>query len=169
MLQKRRFLLYLPLLMASVPHLEASSAADEDAAQMRVAEAIRRGEQFAQIGEYSEAIKEYQQALEANRSASLRSPSLAHFRIAEIFFKQNNYMAAANEFREALNGDLRPKWTEVWSYISLGHIFDLTRQRERAIREYMQAQRTRDNTQGAMEEAAKCLKAPYERQKIVTP
>src|SRR5438128_12564688 len=100
MLQKRRFLLYLPLLMASVPHLEASSAADEDAAQMRVAEAIRRGEQFAQIGEYSEAIKEYQQALEANRSASL-----AHFRIAEIFFKQNNYMAAANEFREALNGD----------------------------------------------------------------
>src|SRR4051812_40825859 len=89
MLQKRPFLLYMSLLMVSVPYLEASSATDEDAAQMRVAEAIRRGEQFAQIGEYSEAIKEYQQALEANRSASLRSPSLAHFRRVWLSFWTN--------------------------------------------------------------------------------
>jgi len=43
-----------------------------------------------------------------------RYSSLAHFRIAEVFFLQRNYQAAANEFREALNGDLEPKWTEVW-------------------------------------------------------
>ena len=125
---------------------------------MRVAAAIRRGEQFAEIGEYSEAIKEYQKALEADRTASL-----AHFRIAEAFFKDANYQAAANEFRKALNGDQQPKWTEVWSRIFLGKVFDITAQRERALAEYKQAERTNDNTQGALEEAAKYLKTPFRR------
>jgi len=127
---------------------------------MRVAVAIRRGEQFAEISEFGEALKEYQRALESNRNSSL-----AHYRIAEVFFLQNNYQSAANEFREALNGDLDPKWTEVWGHINLGKIFDITGQRERAVNEYQLAQRTRDNTQGAQDEVQKFLKQPYERQK----
>jgi hypothetical protein len=125
---------------------------------IRVAVAIRRGEQFAEVGEFGEALKEYQKALEVNRYSSL-----AHYRIGEIFFLQNNYQSAANEFREALNGDLDPPWVEVWSHINLGKIFDITGQRERAINEYQQAIRTKDNTQGAQEEAAKYLKEPYQR------
>jgi aminopeptidase N len=128
--------------------------------QMRVAVAIRRGEQFAEIGEFGEALKEYQKALDVNRNSSL-----AHYRVAETFFLQNNYQAAANEFREALNGDLEPKWTEVWAHINLGRIFDVTSQRERAVNEYQLAIRTKDNTQGAQEEAAKLLKEPYKRQR----
>lgn len=127
---------------------------------MRVAVAIRRGEQFAEIGEFGDALKEYQKALEVNRGSSL-----AHYRVGEIFFLQNNYQSAANEFRESLNGDLDPKWTEVWAHINLGKIFDITGQRERAVNEYNQAIRTRDNTQGAQEEAAKYLKQPYERKR----
>lgn len=127
--------------------------------QMRVAVAIRRGEQFAEVGAYNEALQEYQRALEVNRISSL-----AHYRVAEIFFLQGNYQSAANEFREAINGDLEPTWTEVWSHINLGKIFDITQQRERAINEYTQAIRTKDNTQGAQEEAAKYMKTPYERQ-----
>lgn len=126
--------------------------------QMRVAVAIRRGEQFAEVGEFVEALKEYQKALEVNRNSSL-----AHYRVAEVFFLQNNYQSAANEFREALNGDLEPRWTEVWSHINLGKIFDITGQRERAVNEYNQAIRTKDNTQNAQEEAARYLKQPYER------
>jgi tetratricopeptide (TPR) repeat protein len=127
---------------------------------MRVAVAIRRGEQFAEISEFGEALKEYQKALETSKNSSL-----AHYRIAEVFFLQNNYQSAANEFRESLNGDLEPKWTEVWGHINLGRIFDITGQRERAVNEYQLALRTRDNTQGAQDEAAKYLKKPYERQK----
>jgi aminopeptidase N len=130
--------------------------------QMRVAVAIRKGEQLAEVSEFGDALKEYQKALETNRTGSL-----AHYRIAETFFLQSNYQAAANEFREALNGDLQPKWTEVWSLIHLGMIYDITGQRERALNEYKQAERTKDNTQGALEEAAKYIKAPYERQKRV--
>ena len=125
---------------------------------MRVRVAIRRGEQLVEIGEFAEALKEYQKALDVNRYSSL-----AHFRIAEVFFLQRNYQAAANEFREALNGDLEPKWTEVWSHINLGKIFDITGQRERAVNEYNLALRTKDNTQGAQEEAARYLQTPYER------
>ncbi len=128
--------------------------------QMRVAVAIRRGEQFVEVGEYPDALKEYQKALDVTRNSSL-----AHYRVGELFFLQNNYQSAANEFREALNGDLEPKWTEVWSRINLGKIFDITGQRERAVNEYKQALRTKDNTQNALEEAGKYINAPYERKR----
>lgn len=127
---------------------------------MRVAVAIRRGEQFAEIGEFPEALKEYQKALDVNRNSSL-----AHYRVGELFFLQNNFQSAANEFRESLNGDGEPKWTEVWAHINLGKIFDITGQRERAVNEYKQALRTKDNTQNALEEAGKYIQKPYERKR----
>src|SRR5258708_4968246 len=68
---------------------------------------------------------------------------------------------------EVLAGELDPKWSEVWSHINLGKIFDITGQRERAVNEYNLAIRTKDDTQGAQEEAGKYLKTPYERQKRV--
>ncbi len=126
--------------------------------EMRVRVAIRRGEQFAEIGEFVDALQEYQKALDVNRYSSL-----AHYRVAEAFFQQRNYQSAANEFREAINGDQDPEWTVVWSHINLGKIFDVTGQRERAVNEYQQALRTKDNTQGAQEEAARYLREPYER------
>src|SRR5271170_368007 len=125
---------------------------------MRVAVAIKRGEQFAAIGEFGDALKEYQKAIEVNHSSSL-----AHYRVAEVFLLQNNYQSAANEYRAALNGDNEPKWTEVWAHIKIGNIFDISGQRDRAVNEYNQAIRTKDDTQGAQEEAAKYLKQPYEK------
>lgn len=127
---------------------------------IRVAVAVRRGEQFAEVGEFTQALQEYQKALDVNRNSSI-----AHYRVAEVFMLQNNYQSAANEFRESLNGDLDPKWTEVWAHINLGKIFDVTGQRERAVNEYKLAERTKDNAQGAQEEIARYLKQPYERQR----
>lgn len=125
---------------------------------VRVAVAIRRGEQFAEVSDFQEALKEYQKAVDVRRNSSL-----AHYRIGELFFLQNNYQSAANEFRAALNGDLEPKWTEVWAHINLGKIFDITDQRDRAVNEYRQAMRTKDNTQGALEEAGKYTNEKYQR------
>jgi hypothetical protein len=130
--------------------------------QVRVAVAIRRGEQHMELSEFMDALKEYQKALETSRNSSL-----AHYRIAEVHFLQNRFQEAANEFREALNGDEEPKWTVVWSHINLGKIFDVTGQRERAVNEYNLAIRSKDDTQGAQEEASKFLKTPYERQRRV--
>jgi aminopeptidase N len=128
--------------------------------QTRVAVAIRRGEQFVEVGEMSEALKEYQKALEVRRGSSL-----AHYRVGELFFQQGNLQSAANEFRSAVDGDGEPKWTEVWSHIYLGKVFDATDQRDRAVNEYRIALRTKDNTQGALEEAQKYINQKYERPK----
>jgi hypothetical protein len=129
---------------------------------MRVAVAIKKGEQFAELSQFPEALQQYQRALETNRTSSL-----AHYRIAEVYFLQSNFQPSANEFREALNGDLQPKWTEVWAHINLGKIFDITGQRDRAVNEYNLAMRTKDNTQGAQEQATKYLKTAYERPRRV--
>ena len=83
--------------------------------------------------------------------------SLAHYRLGEEYLRQDNLQTAANEFREALNGDLEPKWTGVWSHIQLGRIFDVTGQHDRAVNEYRQAVRTGDNTNGALDEAMNYL------------
>ena len=124
--------------------------------ELQVRTSIVRGQQDVEQGDLTEALKEFQKALDVNKNSSL-----AHYRIAEVFFLQHNYQSAANSYRESLNGDGEPRWTEVWSHIQLGKIFDLTGQRERASNEYRQALQTNDNTAGALDEARKYLQAPY--------
>jgi tetratricopeptide (TPR) repeat protein len=82
-----------------------------------------------------------------------------------VFFLQKNYQASANAYRESLNGDGEPRWTEVWSHLQLGKIFDVTGQRDRAVNEYRQALQTNDNTQGALDECRRYMQKPYEREK----
>ncbi len=127
--------------------------------KIQVQVAIKRGEQFVEINDFQNALREYQKALDVNKTSSL-----AHYRIGQLFFKQNNFQSAANEFRSAINGDLDPKWTDVWSHVYLGKIFDVTGQRDRAVNEYKQAIRTHDNTGGAQGEAAKYSSKPYEQE-----
>ena len=130
----------------------------KNSAELRVRASILRGQGLVEQGDLAGALQEFQKSLENNKNSSL-----AHYRIAEVFFLQHNYQASANEYRECLNGDGEPRWTEVWSHIQLGKIFDITGQRERATNEYRQALQTNDNTQGAMDEARKYLQSPYSR------
>ena len=118
---------------------------------------IQRGQGLVQQGDMAGALSEFNKALEVNKNSSL-----AHYRVAEVFFLQHNYQASANAYRDCLNGDGEPRWTEVWSHIGLGKIFDTTGQRERATNEYRQAIQTNDNTQGAQDEARRYLQKPYE-------
>ena len=122
--------------------------------------AVLRGQQQVAQGDLIAALGEYQKALDANKTSSL-----AAYRIGEVFFMQRNYQSAANSFRDALRGDGDPKWTEVWSHIELGRIFDVTGQRDRAVNEYRLAVQTNDNTQGAVNEARALMQKPYERPK----
>jgi hypothetical protein len=123
---------------------------------LRVRASVARGEAQAAIGKYFEAIQEYQKALDQQSNNSL-----AQFRMGEALFYQKNYQASANSFRSSLNGDLNPKWVEVWSHIYIGKIYDLLGQRERAVNEYSLAQHTRDDTASAQDEAGKYLQKPY--------
>ncbi|MFY9947911.1 MAG: M1 family aminopeptidase [Candidatus Sulfotelmatobacter sp.] len=121
---------------------------------------ILRGQALQQQGDLAGALAEFNKALDQNKNSSL-----AHYRIAEIFYLQRNYQSSANSYRSAINGNGDPRWTEVWSHIQLGKIFDITGQRERAINEYRQAIQTNDDTFGALEEARKYLQKAFERPK----
>ena len=124
--------------------------------QVRVA--ILKGQQLVAQGDLPDALTQYQKALDANPQSSL-----ANYRIGELLFTQHNYQASVNAYRDALRGDDEPRWTEVWSHIQIGKIFDITGQRDRAINEYRLAVQTNDNTQGALNEARLYLQKPYVR------
>jgi len=132
----------------------------KNSTEIKLRASIQRGQGLTQQGDLAGALLEFNKALDVNKNSSL-----AHYRIAEVFFLQRNYQAAANAYRECLNGDGEPRWTEVWSHIQLGKIFDVTGQRERATNEYRQALQTNDNTQGALDEARKYLQKAFEQTK----
>ncbi|HEX3892499.1 MAG TPA: M1 family aminopeptidase [Terracidiphilus sp.] len=124
--------------------------------QVRIS--ILKGQQLVAQGDLPGALSEYQKALTANPQSSLAS-----YRIGELLFTQRNYQASVNSFRDALRGDDEPAWTEVWSHIEIGKIFDLTGQRDRAVTEYRLAVQTNDNTQGGINEARMLLQKPFKR------
>jgi aminopeptidase N len=124
--------------------------------QVRIS--ILKGQQLVAQGDLVAALAEYQKALVANSQSSL-----ANYRIGEVLLAQRNFQAAVNAYRDALRGDDEPRWTEVWSHIELGKIFDMTGQRDRAVNEYRLAVQTNDNTQGALNEARQNLQKPYVR------
>jgi aminopeptidase N len=132
----------------------------KNSSDVKLRASIQRGQAYVQQGDLAAALSEYNKALSVSKNSSL-----AHYRIAEIFFQQKNYQASANAYRDSLNGDGEPRWTEVWSHIQLGKIFDVTGQRERAVGEYRQALQTNDNTQGALDEARKYLQKAFEPEK----
>jgi aminopeptidase N len=125
---------------------------------LRARAAIARGEDLAEQGRFYDAVTQYQRAL-----AIQPNRPLANFRMGEAFFYQKNYQAAANAFREALQTVPEPseKWTEVWSHIYLGKIFDMLGQRERAVNEYSKAKQTNDDTGSAQQVAEGFLKKAY--------
>src|SRR5205814_5564066 len=86
----------------------------KNSGDVKVRTAILRGQGLVKQGDLAQALTEFQKALEISKNSSL-----AHYRIAEVFFLQHNYQAAANEYREAESGDLEPTWKEVWSHLQL--------------------------------------------------
>ncbi len=128
----------------------------QDNPSMQIRVHILLGQQLAAQGDVAGALAQYQAALKVNPLSSL-----ANFRIGELLFQQHDYQAAVNAYRASLHGDGVPPWTNVWSHIEIGKIFDITGQRDRAIREYREALLTHDNTSGALNEARHDIQVPY--------
>ncbi len=131
-----------------------------DSEELQTSVQLSLGNDLKQKGDLVEAIRAYENALRINPRRSL-----AHFRLAEVFYEQFNLQSAANSFRDALNGDRDPKWIEVWCYIYLGKIYDVLGQRQRAMAEYTKAINTKDDTNGAQAEANKWLATPFTRER----
>lgn len=97
-----------------------------------------------------------------NQLKSSPHSSVANYCMAELLLQQRKYQASVNAFRDSLRGDGNPEWTKVWSHIQIGKIFDITRQRERAIAEYQLAIQLDDDTDGAVGQARELLEHSFE-------
>jgi tetratricopeptide (TPR) repeat protein len=125
---------------------------------IRVAVSINRGEEFMNDGRFNDAIDQFQDAIDRDANNSLAS-----FRMGEALFELGNTTPASTNFRAALNGDLKPKWVEVWAYINMGKIFDIRGDRDRARNEYQKAISTGDDAYGAQAVAQKYLAQAFRR------
>jgi tetratricopeptide (TPR) repeat protein len=123
---------------------------------IHVAVNINRGEELMNDGRFNDAMDQFQDAIDLRANSSLAS-----FRMGEALFELGNTTPAAQNFRNALSGDLKPKWVEVWSYINLGKIYDSRGDHERAIAEYQKAISTGDDSYGAQADAEKYIKEPF--------
>ncbi len=67
-----------------------------NSSDVKLRSSILRGQAMQQQGDLSGALTEFNKALDLNKNSSL-----AHYRIAEIFFFQRNYQSSANAYRAA--------------------------------------------------------------------
>ncbi len=131
-----------------------------DSKELKTSVQLSLGDDLKRDGDFVGAIRAYESALKLSPDSSL-----AHFRLAEVFYEQFNLQSAANSFRDALNGDKDPGWIVVWCYIYLGKIYDILGQRQRAMAEYTKAINTKDDANGAQAEAKKWLEVPFTRER----
>src|ERR1039458_4647754 len=73
----------------------------KNSGDIRLRASIERGQAMVQQGDFANALSEFNKALDTNKNSSL-----AHYRIAEVFFAQHNYQAAANARSEEHTSEL---------------------------------------------------------------
>jgi peptidase M1-like protein/tetratricopeptide repeat protein len=128
--------------------------------ELRQGVIVRRGIEHYREQEYMEAEQQFQAAIKLNRGNSW-----AWYNLGSVYMTQRNWNKALDAFDQALNGNLRPNWVEVWSYIYRGNSWDAIGQRERAIAEYNKAISNGNNYDNAQAAAQGFLAEPFGKKK----
>ena len=125
--------------------------------ELRQSVVVRRGIEHVKEMEYLEAEQQFNAAIKLNRGNSW-----AWYNLGLLCMLQRNYQKALDSFDQALNGNLRPDWVEVWSYIYRGNAWDAIDQRERAIAEYNKAISNGSNYDNAQAIAQKFIEQKFD-------
>ena len=125
--------------------------------ELRQSVVVRRGIEHVKEMEYLEAEQQFNAAIKLNRGNSW-----AWYNLGLLCMLQRNYQKALDSFDQALNGNLRPDWIEVWSYIYRGNAWDAIDQRERAIAEYNKAISNGSNYDNAQAVAQKYIEQKFD-------
>ena len=128
--------------------------------ELRQAVVVRRGIEHFREQEYVEAEQQFNAAIKLNRGNSW-----AWYNLGLVYMTQRNWQKALDAFDQALNGNLKPDWIEVWSYIYRGNAWDAIGQRERAISEYNKAISNGNNYDNAQGAAQEYLNQPFDQKK----
>jgi aminopeptidase N len=124
---------------------------------LRVSIVARRGIELFREGQYAEAQRQLEEALKLDKSNSW-----IYYNLGLIYLEQRNYAPAIDNFKAALNGNLKPSWIEVWAQIKMGNAYDAQGQRERAVNAYQKAVESGINYDNAQSAAKQYLAAPYD-------
>jgi tetratricopeptide (TPR) repeat protein len=128
--------------------------------ELREGVIVRRGIEHFREQEYTEAEQQFQAAIKLNSRNSW-----AYYNLGLVYFTQRNWNRALDAFDQALNGNIKPDWIEVFSYIYRGNCWDMIGQRERAIAEYNKAIANGNNYDNAQASAQGYLAEPYGKKK----
>ncbi|HEX5082866.1 MAG TPA: M1 family aminopeptidase [Blastocatellia bacterium] len=128
--------------------------------ELREGVIVRRGIEHFKEQEYIEAEQQFQAAIKLNRGNSW-----AWYNLGLVYMTQRNWNKALDAFDQALNGNLRPNWIEVWSYIYRGNSWDSIGQRERAVAEYNKAISNGNNYDNAQATAQGFISEPFGKKK----
>ncbi|HEU0184322.1 MAG TPA: M1 family aminopeptidase [Blastocatellia bacterium] len=128
--------------------------------ELREGVIVRRGIEHFREQEYPEAEQQFQAAIKLNRGNSW-----AWYNLGLVYVTQRNWNKALDAFDQALNGNLRPNWVEVWSYIYRGNAWDAIGQRERAVTEYNKAISNGNNYDNAQAAAQGFISEPFGKKK----
>ncbi len=128
--------------------------------ELRQGVIVRRGIEHFREQEYVEAEQQLQAAIKLNRGNSW-----AWYNLGLLYMTQRNWNKALDAFDQALNGNLKPDWIEVWSYVYRGNSWDAIGQRERAIAEYNKAISNGNNYDNAQAAAQSFLSEPFGKKK----
>ncbi|MCI0664674.1 MAG: tetratricopeptide repeat protein [Acidobacteria bacterium] len=128
--------------------------------ELRQGVIVRRGIEHFREQEYVEAEQQFQAAIKLNRGNSW-----AWYNLGLVYITQRNWNKALDAFDQALAGNLRPDWIEVWSHIYRGNCWDMTAQRERAVAEYNKAIANGNNYDNAQATAQGYLAEPFGKKK----
>ena len=124
---------------------------------LRVSSIARRGIEQYKEGNYAEAQQQFEAALKLNRSNSW-----VYYHLGLLFLEQRNYDLAVDNFKAALNGDLRPSWLGTWANIKMGNAYDAKGDRTRATAAYKRAEDTGSDYDNAQAVIKKYKAAPYD-------
>ena len=125
--------------------------------ELRQSVVVRRGIEHVKENEYLEAEQQFNAAIKLNRGNSW-----AWYNLGLLCMLQRNYQKGLDSFDQALNGNLRPDWVEVWSYIYRGNAWDAIDQRERAVAEYQKAISNGSNYDNAQAVAQKYIEQKFD-------
>jgi aminopeptidase N len=129
--------------------------------ELRISVVARRGLELFREGQYLEAQRQLEEALKLDKSNSW-----VYYNLGLIFLEQRNYDPAIDDFKAALEGNLRPTWIEAWAHIKMGNAYDAKGDRARAVNEYKKAVESGNDFDNAQKAASEYLKTPYDPKSI---
>jgi Peptidase family M1 domain/TPR repeat len=128
---------------------------------LRISAIARRGIELFKDGNFAEAQTQFEQALKLDRNNSW-----VYYHLGLIYLDQRNYDVAIDNFKATLNGNLSPRWLEIWANLKMGNAYDAKGDRTRAVAAYKRAEAAGESYNNSDELIKKYMAVAYDPKEV---